>query len=143
MGSLFDLEEASIILSALSDMDDFFLPKSISRRDLYTLAHKFMDAVYHKRRRDGEITLPNLFLDKFDNSRLVEVDLAQGDMDYIICALHAMNYEGTGYPENINLAARRAYNKVNAQYCDGAGSNSENEIWEIIIPDDELANSKG
>ncbi len=143
MRSLFDLEEANIILSALSDMDDFFLPKSVSRRDLYVLAHKFMDAVYLKLRRGGEIQLPNLFRDKFDTTKQVEIDLTQVEMDYIICALHAMNFEGTGYPENVNLAADRAYNKVNAQYYDGAINDLENEVWEIIIPDKDLADSEG
>ncbi len=28
----FDMEEANVILSALSDMDDFFLPMSILRK---------------------------------------------------------------------------------------------------------------
>ena len=142
MRSLFDLEEANTILSALSDMDDFFLPKSVSRRDLYVLVHKFMDAAYLKLRKDGEIPLPNLFRDKFDASKLVEINLTQVEMDYIICALHAMNFEGTGYPENINLAASRAYSKVNAQYYDGAVDNLENEVWEIIIPDKDLVDSK-
>ncbi|MFB3766125.1 MAG: hypothetical protein ACE14P_12895 [Methanotrichaceae archaeon] len=143
MRSLFDLEEANIILSALSDMDDFFLPKSIPRRDLYTLAHKFMNATYRRLRRDGEIRLPNLFQDKFDATVMVEINLTQVEMDYIICALHAMNFEGTGYPENINLAAGRAYSKVNAQYYDGATDDLENEVWEIIVPDEDLADSKG
>ena len=142
MRSLFDLEEANIILSALSDMDDFFLPKSVSRRDLYTLAHKFVNATYRKLRRDGEIQLPNLFRDKFDASKFVEIDLTQVEMDYIICALHAMNFEGTGYPENINLAASRAYYKINAQYYGGAIDGSGNEVWEIILPDNDLADRK-
>jgi len=142
MRSLFDLEEANIILSALSDMDDFFLPKSVSRRDLYVLAHKFMGAVSMKLGRYGEIPLPNLFRDKFDASKLVEIELTQVEIDYIICALHAMNFEGTGYPENINLAASRAYYKVNAQYYDGAIDDLENEVWEIIIPDKDLVDSK-
>lgn len=143
MRSLFDLEEANTILSALSDMDDFFLPKSVCRRDLYALAQKFMAAVCRKWRRNEEIPIPNLFQDKFDTSKLVEIDLTQAEMDYIICALHAMNFEGTGYPENINLAASRAYSKVNAQYYDGAFNDSEKEVWEIVIPDDDLADSKG
>ncbi len=42
MRSLFDLEKASIILSALSDMDDFFLPKRVPRNDLYMLVSKFI-----------------------------------------------------------------------------------------------------
>ncbi len=141
MKSLFDLEEANIILSALSDMDDFFLPKSVSRRDLYILVHKFMDATYRKLKRDGEMQLPNLFRDKFDTSKQVEMDLTQVEMDYIICALHAMNFERTGYPENVNLAADRAYSKVNAQYYDDAINNSESEVWEIVLPDKDLVDS--
>jgi len=142
MRSLFDLEEANVILTALSDMDDFFLPKSISRKDLYVLAHKFMVGVHPKTRCLGELSLPNLFCDKFDASKLIEIDLTQVEMDYIICALHAMNFEGTGHPENINLAASRAYSKVNAQYDGGAIDELENEVWEIKIPDNDSTDIK-
>lgn len=133
MRSLFDLEEINTILSALSDMDDFFLPKSISRKVLYTLMRKLTIAIGLKPREDGTIPLPNLFEDKFDTSKSVEVDITQVEMDYVICALHAMNFERTGYPENINSAASRAYNKINAQFMDGAADNIGNEVWEIII----------
>ncbi len=112
MRSLFDLEEANIILSALSDMDDFYLPQSVSRKDLYVLATKFMSAMGLRPHKNSELPLPNLFRDKFDISKSIEIDLTQVEIDYVICALHAMNFEGTGYTENINLAANRAYNKV-------------------------------
>jgi hypothetical protein len=131
MRSLFDLEEANTILSALSDMDDFFLPKSVSRRDLYILVRKFTDAIGLKLKEDGELPFPNLFRDSFDTNRLVEVSLTQVDMDYVICALHAMNFEGTGYPVNINSAATRAYNKINAQFNEDLTDNPE--IWEIVV----------
>ncbi len=139
MRSSFDLEEANIILSALSDMDDFFLPKSVSRKDLYTLVHKFVSVIGLKLSEDGEIPLPNLFRDEFDASTSVEIDLTQLELDYVICALHAMNFEGTGYPENINSAASRAYSKVNAQFKDGVADNPENDIREIIIQNKEPA----
>ncbi len=142
MRSLFDLEEANIILSALSDMDDFFLPKSISRKALYTLARKLTDAIGSKPRVDGEIQLPNLFHDKFDTTKLVEIDLTQVEMDYVICALHSLNSEGTGYPENINLAVSRAYNKVNAQFIDCAADSSEDEVWEIVVQNNDPADSE-
>ncbi len=142
MRSLFDLEEANIILSALSDMDDFFLPKSISRKALYTLARKLTDAIGSKLRENSEIQLPNLFHDKFDTTKLVEIDLTQVEMDYVICALHSLNSEGTGYPENINLAVSRAYSKVNAQFIDCAADSSENEIWEIVVQNKDPTDSE-
>ncbi len=142
MRSLFDLEEANTILSALSDMDDFFLPKSISRKDLYTLVRKFADTMGLRISENGEIPLPNLFRDKFDVSKSIEIGLTQIEIDYVICALHAMNFEGTGYPVNINLAASRAYNKANAQFKDGMTDNQESETWEIVIQNKELAGSK-
>ncbi len=142
MMALFDLEEANTILSALSDMDDFFLPKSIPRRDLYILVHKFANALGLKLNSDGDITLPNLFQDKFDTSKLVEIDLSQLELDYVICALHAMSFEGTGYPENINLAASRAYSKVNALFRDGVVNNPGKDIWEIVVQNNESASSE-
>jgi hypothetical protein len=139
----FDLEEANTILSALSDMDDFFLPKSVSRKDLYILVKKFIQVMGLKMKEDGEVPIPNLFLDKFDTSEFVEIYLTQVEMDYVLCALHAMSFEGTGYPENINLAASRVYNKVNAQFIDGIIDHPENDVWEIIVPDKELLGREG
>jgi len=55
MISSFNLEEANVILSALSDMDDFYLPKSISRKDLYTLARKFAVVIGLRPTEDGKI----------------------------------------------------------------------------------------
>jgi hypothetical protein len=139
----FDLEEANTILSALSDMDDFFLPKSVSRKDLYVLVSKFIQIMGLKMKEDGEMPIPNLFLDKFDSSKLVEIYLTQIEMDYVLCALHAMSFEGTGYPENINLAAGRVYNKVNAQFIDGIIDHPENSIWEITVQNKEISGSEG
>ncbi len=138
MKLLFDLEEANTIVSALSDMDDFFLPKSIPREDLYMLARKFLRAMDLKIKEDGDMPIPNLFLDKFDASELVEIYLTQVEMDYVLCALHAMSFEGTGYPENINLAASRVYNKVSAQFIDGVIDHPEKGIWEITAKNIEL-----
>ncbi len=143
MMSLFDLEEANIILSALSDMDDFFLPKNVPRNDLYVLINKLIHAMDLKVKQNGEIPIPNLFLDKFDASKFVEIFITQVEMDYILCALHAMGFEGMGYPENINLAASRVYNKVNAQFIDVVIDHPENDVWEIIVPDKELLGREG
>ena len=140
---LFDLGEANTILSALSDMDDFFLPKSVSRKDLYILVSKFIQVMGLKMKESGEMPIPNLFLDKFDTSELVEIYLTQVEMDYVLCALHAMSFEGTGYPENINLAASRVYNKVNAHFIDGVIDYPENSIWEITVQNKELSGSEG
>lgn len=140
---LFDLEEANIILSALSDMDDFFLPKSVSRKDLYILVSKFIQVTGLKLKEDGEMPIPNLFLDKFDTFKLVEIYLTQVEMDYVLCALHAMSFDGTGYPENINLAASRVYNKVNAQFIDGVIDHPEKDVWEIIVQNQERLGSEG
>ncbi len=139
---LFDLEEANTILSALSDMDDFFLPKSVPRNDLYILASKFIQAMGLKM-KDDEMPIPNLFLDKFDTSELVEIHITQVEMDYMICALHAMSFEETGYPQSINLAASRVYNKINAQFTDGVIDHPENSIWEITVQNNELSGSVG
>lgn len=140
---LFDLEEANTILSALSDMDDFFLPKSVSRKDLYILVSKFIQVMGLKMKESGEMPIPNLFLDKFDTSELVEIYLTQVEMDYVLCALHAMSFDGTGYPENINLAASRVYNKVNAQFIDGVIDHPEKDVWEIIVQNQERLGSEG
>lgn len=139
---LFDQEEANTILSALSDLDDFFLPKSVPREDLYMLAGKLIQAMGLKM-KDGEMLIPNLFLDKFDTSKLVEIHLTQVEMDYVICALHTMSSGETGYPESINLAASRAYNKINAQFTEGVIDHPENSIWEITVQDNELSGSVG
>jgi hypothetical protein len=139
----FDLEEANTILSALSDMDDFFLPKSVPRRDLYILVNKLIRAMDLKMKGNGEMPIPNLFLDQFDASKLVEIYLTQVEMDYVLRALHAMGFEGTGYPENINLAASRVYNKINAQFIDAVIDCPENDVWEIIVPEKELLGREG
>ncbi len=143
MKLLFDMEEANTILSALSDMDDFFLPKSVPREDLYFLARKFIQAMGLKAKESGEMPIPNLFLDRFDSSELVEIYLTQIEIDYVLCALNAMSFEETGYPENINLAASRAYNKVNARFIDGIIDYPENGIWEITAKNGELSGSEG
>jgi hypothetical protein len=96
-----------------------------------------------KMKEDGEVPIPNLFLDKFDTSEFVEIYLTQVEMDYVLCALHAMSFEGTGYPENINLAASRVYNKVNAQFIDGVIDYPENSIWEITVQNKDLSGSEG
>jgi hypothetical protein len=124
-------------------MDDFFLPKSVSRKDLYILVKKFIQVMGLKMKEDGEVPIPNLFLDKFDTSEFVEIYLTQVEMDYVLCALHAMSFEGTGYPENINLAASRVYNKVNAQFIDGVIDYPENNIWEITVQNKDLSGSEG
>lgn len=143
MKLLFDHEEASTIVSALSDLDDFFLPRSIPRNDLYILVKKFIMAMDLNVREDEEMPIPNLFLEKFDISELVEIYLSQVEMDYVLCALHAMSFEGTGYPENINLAASRVYNKVSAQLINGITDRPENCIWEILAKNGELSGSEG
>ncbi len=127
MISSFDLEEANIILSALSDMDDFFLPKSVTCKDLYILVKKLIHATGLKVKQNGEIPIPNLFLDKFDASKSVEICITQVEIDYMLCALHARGFEETGYPETINLAASRVYNKLNAQFIDGVTDRPEDD----------------
>lgn len=129
----FNLEEANVILSALSDMDDFYLPKSISRKDLYTLARKFAVTIGLRPTDDGKLPLPNLFRDRFDVSTTVMVDITQTEIDYIICALAAMNFEKTGHPKNIISATSKAYNKLSALYSDGLFDESDPEIWEIVV----------
>ncbi len=143
MKLLFDHEEASTIVSALSDLDDFFLPRSIPRNDLYILVKKFIRAMDLNVKEDEEMPVPNLFLEKFDISELVEIYLSQVEMDYVLCALHAMSFEGTGYPENINLAASRVYNKVSARLINGITGRPENCIWEIAAKNGELSGSEG
>lgn len=143
MKLLFDLEEANTILSALSDMDDFFLPRSVPREDLYFLARKFIQAMGLKAKDSGEMPIPNLFLDRFDSSELVEIYLTQVEIDYVLCALNAMSFEETGYPENINLAASRVYNKVSARFIDGVIDYPKNGIWGITDKNGELSGSEG
>ncbi len=106
------------MLVAFGEMDDFFLPKNISRKDLYTLVSKFIQALGLKAKEDGEVPIPNLFLDKFDSSKSVEVDLTQAEMDYVLCALYAMAPEGAGYPKNIHSVSNRIYKRINAQFID-------------------------
>lgn len=129
----FDMEEANVILSALSDMDDFFLPTSIPRKDLYILANKLFHAMGLNVKQNGEIPIPNLFLDKFDASKSVEIYFTQVEIDYMLCALHAIGFEETGYPETINLATSRVYNKLNAQFINGVTDRPEDDVWEIIV----------
>jgi hypothetical protein len=137
MRLFFDLEEASIVLSALSDMDDFFLPKSVSRKDLYTLINNFVQVMALTNREDGRAPIPNLFQDKFDTSKLVKIDLTQVEMDYVLCALHAMGSEEAGYPENINSAASRVYNKIGGQFIDEVINHPKKYARELI--DQEIA----
>ncbi len=134
MRSLFDLEEANIILSALSDMDDFILPENVPRRDLYILVRKFFQIMDLKMKENGEMPIPNLYLDKFDTLKLVEIDLTQVEMDYVLCALYAIIPGGAGYPENINSAYSRVYNKVSAQFIDEVVNHPKEDVWEIIDP---------
>ena len=130
----FDQEEANVVLSALSDMDDFYLPKSIERKDMYLLVDKLTNAMGLKMSKNGELQLPNLFEDCFDISKIVEVDLTQTEMDYIICSLHAFNCESTGHPENISSAAKNIYNRINSGFIGDIIVSSKNNVWEIVSP---------
>ncbi len=43
-----------------------------------------------------------------------------------------MGFEETGYPENINLATSRIYNKLNAQFINRVTDRPGDDVWEII-----------
>jgi hypothetical protein len=93
------------------------------------LVSKFVVVMDLTTGEDGRTPIPNLLYDKFDTSKVVEIDITQVEMDYILCALHAIGFEGTGYPENINSASSRAYNKIGGQFIDDVVNHTGKDVW--------------
>ncbi len=109
----FNQVEGNIILNALDEYDEYFLPRSISRTVLYLLIRKFIDKLGIKI-VDGGYDLPHLLHDKFNASKSFEIDLNIDELDYINRAMEAENsgdaYEG--YPKYIQEAASGIYHRT-------------------------------
>jgi len=101
----FDHVEGNLTLNALNEYDEYYLPRSMSRKTLYNLIKKFLDELGIKCDEDG-YAIPNIFHDKFDKSISFELDLNE---------VQAGNYEGESaivYPKDIQEAADHVYRKT-------------------------------
>ena len=83
----FDLVEGNLILDALDGYDEYHLPRSVSRKTLYTLIKKFIGMLGIE--CDNGYSTPNMFHDKFDRTKSFELDLNDDEMDYINRAVQA------------------------------------------------------
>jgi hypothetical protein len=108
----FDLVEGNLILDALDGYDEYHLPRSVSRKTLYTLIKKFIGMLCIE--CDNGYSTPNMFHDKFDRTKSFELDLNDDEMDYINRAVQAGNYQdgSEDYPKDIQEAAGRVYHKT-------------------------------
>ncbi len=105
---IFDYEEGNVILSALWDYDEYFLPRFISREFLYNLIKRFMDKMQIEC-IDHRVPRPDLYDEKFDATRRFEVLLSDDELDVIKRAVDASGFKGCdpAYPSNIQKAADR------------------------------------
>jgi hypothetical protein len=108
----FNYVEGNVVFDALENYDEYFLARSISRRVLYPLIRKFIIGLGIE--IDRGYNTPNLFHDKFDNTKSFEVDLNIDEIDYINRAVMAANYaeKEAGYPIIIQEAANKIYHET-------------------------------
>ncbi|NPV63716.1 MAG: hypothetical protein HPY61_14020 [Methanotrichaceae archaeon] len=103
---IFDYVEGHVMLSALWDFDEYFLPRFIVRDFLYKLIKELMDKMQIDYSED-KIPRPNLFEEEIDGSRNFEIELGKNDLDVIKRAVDAGNFkEGEpAYPKYIQDAS--------------------------------------
>ncbi len=109
----FDYEEGSVILSALWDYDEYFLPRFVSREFLYKLIKGFMDKM-QIHCVENRVPRPDLYDGKFDVGRNFEIDLSDDELDVIKRAVDASGFKGCdpAYPLNIQKAVDRLLLRV-------------------------------
>ena len=105
---IFDYVEGHIILSALWDFDEYFLPRFIRRDFLYKLIKEFMGAMQIEYSEE-KIPRPNLYEEIIDASRNFEVNLNEDELDVIKRAVDAASFKGCypEYPQYVQEAASR------------------------------------
>jgi hypothetical protein len=105
---IFDYVEGHIILSALWDFDEYFLPRFICRDFLYKLIKEFMDAMQIEYREE-KIPRPNLYEEIIDGSKNFEVNLSTDELDVIKRAVDAGGFKGCDpeYPRYVQEATSR------------------------------------
>jgi hypothetical protein len=108
----FDFIEGYLILEALDEYSEYHLPRSMSRKTLYNLIKKFLDGLGIE--CDDGYSIPNIFHDKFDESKSFDLDLDEDEIDFIKRAVQVGNFlEASGdYPKDIREAAIRVYERT-------------------------------
>ncbi len=108
----FDFIEGYLILEALDQYGEYHLPRSTSRKNLYNLIKKFLDKLGIE--CDDGYSIPNIFHNKFDESKSFDLDLNDDEIDYINLAVQVGNFlEASGnYPKDIREAAIRVYERT-------------------------------
>jgi len=110
---IFDYEEGSVVLSALWDYDEYFLPRFISREFLYKLIKKIMDKMQIGC-VENRVPRPNLYDEKFDATRDFEIELSDDELDVIKRAIDAAGFKGCdpAYPTNVQKAVDRVLLRI-------------------------------
>ncbi|MCJ7444843.1 MAG: hypothetical protein MUO26_09990 [Methanotrichaceae archaeon] len=111
----FNHVEGNVIIAALGEYDEYVLPRSMSRKVLYSLMRKFMDKLTIEIADDGSFSTPNLFHKEFDISKNIDIELDTDELDYINRAVMAGDYteDRCGYPTHIKEAASNVYLMTN------------------------------
>jgi hypothetical protein len=105
---IFDYEEGSVILSALWDYDEYFLPRFISRDFLYKLIKRFMDKMQIEC-TENRVPRPDLYDEMFDVTKSFEIELSDDELDVIKRAVDAAGFKGCdpAYPMGVQKAVDR------------------------------------
>jgi hypothetical protein len=105
---IFDFVEGHVILSALWDYDEYFLPRFICRDFLYKLIKNFMDSM-HIEYRENRIPRPDLYDELYDETKSFEINLSADELDVINRAVDAGSFKECtpAYPKHIQEAAGR------------------------------------
>jgi hypothetical protein len=113
MMMIFDYEEGSVILSALWDYDEYFLPRFISRDFLYKLIKGLMDKMQIEC-SENRVPRPDLYDEKFDATRNFEIELSDDELDVIKRAVDASGFKGCdpAYPLSVQKAADRVILRI-------------------------------
>jgi hypothetical protein len=110
---IFDHVEGHVMLSALWDFDEYFLPRFIVRDFLYKLIKELMTGMQIEYSED-KIPRPNLFEEEIDDSQTFEIELSDNDLDVIKRSVDAGNFkEGEpAYPKYVQDASDRLIMRV-------------------------------
>lgn len=132
----FNHVEGNVIVAALDEYDEYVLPRSMPRKILYGLMRKFMDKLIIEIADDGSFSIPNLFHEKFDISKNIDIDLDDDELDYINRAVMSGDYtlDRCGYPTHIKEAADHVYFMTYDALKGVADTTAENnELYKAIF----------
>lgn len=110
---IFDYAEGYVILSALWDFDEYFLPRFIRRDFLYKLIKEFMDAMQIKS-SEGKIPRPDLYDGIPDGSKSFELNLNDDELDVVKRAVDSGNFKRCTpeYPQIVQDTSEKIILKV-------------------------------